>query len=153
MSLKNNLHYLSVSLSQFCHYFHHNVKGAAAGTAVAHVLSRVRIAQWVRNCRNYAAKRRNAPRTARFDGFVKHRNPSSIILYSILPTKRSTRDSTCATTVPAAAPRTTSINVDIQNLLKQILHTVHTDKNCRSIVQKCCRSRRKHTCHTKSNEP
>ena len=27
------------------------------------------------------------------------------------------------------------------------------DKNCRSIVQKCCRSRRKHTCHTKSNEP
>ena len=34
MSLKNNLHYLSVSLSQFLHYFHHNVRGAAAGTAV-----------------------------------------------------------------------------------------------------------------------
>ena len=76
-SYKNNLHYLSVSLSQFLHYFHHNVKGAAAGSAPYY----------------------------------------------------------------------------IQNLLKQILHTVHTDKNCRSIVQKCCRSRRKHTCHTKSNEP
>ena len=123
-----------------------------------------RIAQWVRNCRNYAMKRRNtprkdagarrtAPRTARFDGFVKHRNPSSIISYSILPTKRSTWDSTCAIAVPAAAPRPTSINIDIQNLLKQILHTVHTYKNCRSIVQKCCRSRRKHSCHTKSNEP
>ena len=126
--------------------------------------SEARIAKWFRYCRNYAHEtqkrpgmdagaRRTAPWTARFDGFVKHRNPSSIISYSILPTKRSTRDSTCATAVPAAAPRTTSINIDIQNLLKQILHTVHTDKNCRSIVQKCCRSRRKHTCHTKSNKP
>ena len=105
-----------------------------------------------RPCKD-AGARRTAPWTARFDGFVKHRNPSSIISYSILPTKRSTRDSACATTVPAAAPRTTSINIDIQNLLKQILHTVNTDKNCRSIVQKCRRSRRKHTCHTKGNEP
>ena len=55
-----------------------------------------------------AGARRIAPRTACFDGFVKHRNPSSIISYSILPTKRSTRDSTCAIAVPAAAPRTTS---------------------------------------------
>ena len=85
----------------------------------AHVLPPERIAKWLRYCRNYAHKtqkrpcmdagaRRTAPRTARFDGFVKHRNPSSIISYSILPTKRSTRDSACATAVPAAAPLTTS---------------------------------------------
>ena len=60
-----------------------------------------------RPCKD-AGARRIAPRTARFDGFVKHRNPSSIISYSILPTKRSTRDSACATAVPAAAPLTTS---------------------------------------------
>ena len=33
-----------------------------------------------------AGVRRTAPRTARFDGFVKHRNPSSIISYRILAT-------------------------------------------------------------------
>ena len=33
-----------------------------------------------------AGVRRTAPRTARFDGFVKHRNPSSIISYRISAT-------------------------------------------------------------------
>ena len=33
-----------------------------------------------------AGVRRTAPRTARFDGFVKHRKPSSIISYRILAT-------------------------------------------------------------------
>ena len=86
----------------------------------AHTYSpEARIAKRFRYCRNYAHEtqkrpgmdagaRRTAPWTARFDGFVKHRNPSSIISCSILPTKRSTRDSACATAVPAAAPRTTS---------------------------------------------
>ena len=85
----------------------------------AEVLPKERLAQWLRYCRIMHMKRRNAPAwtpgqgetapwTARFDDFVKHRNPSSIISYSILPTKRSTRDSACATAVPAAAPRTTS---------------------------------------------
>ena len=107
------MHYILVSLSHFKHYFHHNVRGAAAGTAVAHVLSRVRIAQWVRNCRNYATKHRNAPARTQGRGEPRHGRrvstvSSSIISYSILPTKRSTRDSACATAIPAAAPRTTS---------------------------------------------
>nr|DAU91616.1 MAG TPA: hypothetical protein [Caudoviricetes sp.] len=77
------MHYLSVSLSQFLHYFHHNVRGAAAGTAVAHALSRVRIAQWVRNCRNYAMKRRNAPARTQGRGEPRHGRRVSTVSSSI----------------------------------------------------------------------
>ena len=49
-----------------------------------------------------AGARRTAPRKARFDGFVKHRNPSSIISYSILATQRSDDWSTCAPVIPGA---------------------------------------------------
>ena len=88
----------------------------------AHVLPPERIAKWLRYCRNYAHKtqkrpcmdagaRRTAPRTARFDGFVKHRNPSSIISYSILATQRSDGRSTCAPVVPRACVPYYYINV------------------------------------------
>ena len=68
----------------------------------AHTYSpEARIAKRFRYCRNYAHEtqkrpgmdagaRRTAPRTARFDGFVRHRSPSSIISYSILAAQRST---------------------------------------------------------------
>ena len=44
-----------------------------------------------------AGARRTAPRTARFDGFVKHRNPKKHNSYSVLTVKRSLQESTCAT--------------------------------------------------------
>ena len=83
----------------------------------AHVLPPERIAKWLRYCRNYAHKtqkypamdgwvRRYAPRTAHKAGFVKHRNLSSIISYSILATQRSDGRSTCAPVVPGLAFRT-----------------------------------------------
>ena len=70
----------------------------------AEVLPKERLAQWLRYCRIMHMKRRNAPAwtpgqgetapwTARFDGFVRHRSPSSIIPYSILAAQRSTRGS------------------------------------------------------------
>ena len=49
-----------------------------------------------RPCKD-AGARRIAPRTARFDGFVKHRNPKKHNSYSILTVKRSLQESTCAT--------------------------------------------------------
>ena len=92
---------------------HHNIRNASPGYRGRHVLPPERIAKRLRYCRNYAHKtqkrpcmdagaRRTAPRTARFDGFVKHRNPSSIILYSILATQRSDDGSMCAPVVPKA---------------------------------------------------
>ena len=77
------MHYILVSLSHFKHYFHHNVRGAAAGTAVAHVLSRKRIAQWVRNCRNYATKHRNAPARTQGRGEPRHGRRVSTVLSGI----------------------------------------------------------------------
>ncbi len=50
----------------------------------------------VRSCKD-AGARRTAPWTARFDGFVKHRNPKKHNSYSILTVKRSLQESTCAT--------------------------------------------------------
>ena len=61
----------------------------------AEVLPKERLAQRLRYCRIMPMKRRNAPAwtpgqgetapwTARFDGFVKHRNPKKHNLYSIL---------------------------------------------------------------------
>lgn len=50
--------------------------------------------------------RRTAPRTARFDGFVRHRSSSSIISYSILAAQRSTRGKLC---VPVGQPGLTVI--------------------------------------------
>ena len=49
-----------------------------------------------RSCKD-AGARRTAPWTARFDGFVKHRNPKKHNSYSILTVKRSLQESTCAT--------------------------------------------------------
>ena len=49
-----------------------------------------------RSCMD-AGARRTAPWTARFDGFVKHRNPKKHNSYSILTVKRSLQESTCAT--------------------------------------------------------
>ena len=75
----------------------------------AHTYSpEARIAKRFRYCRNYAHEtqkrhgmdagaRRTAPWTARFDGFVKHRNPKKHNSYSILTVKRSLQESTCAT--------------------------------------------------------
>ena len=88
----------------------------------AHTYSCRRYAAWLRYCRNYAQEtqkrpcmdagaRRTAPRTARFDGFVKHRNLSSIISYSILATQRSDGRSTCAPVVPGACVPYYYINV------------------------------------------
>ena len=80
----------------------------------AHTYSpEARIAKRFRYCRNYAHEtqkrpgmdagaRRTAPRKARFDGFVKHRNLSSIISYNILATQRSDGRSTCSPVVPGA---------------------------------------------------
>ena len=79
----------------------------------AEVLPKERLAQRLRYCRIMPMKRRNAPAwtpgqgetapwTARFDGFVKHRNLSSIISYSILATQRSDSGSTCTPVVPGA---------------------------------------------------
>ena len=61
----------------------------------AEVLPKERLAQRLRYCRIMPMKRRNAPAwtpgqgetapwTARFDGFVKHRNPKKHNSYSIL---------------------------------------------------------------------
>ena len=61
----------------------------------AEVLPKERLAQRLRYCRIMPLKRRNAPAwtpgqgetapwTARFDGFVKHRNPKKHNLYSTL---------------------------------------------------------------------
>ena len=93
----------------------------------AHVLPPERIAKWLRYCRNYAHKtqkrpcmdagaRRTAPRTARFDGFVKHRNPSSIISYSILATQRSDSGSTWRQRYPGLTFRTIILNKVLYSL-------------------------------------
>ena len=81
-------------------------------SVVAHGRCRECYATLSRYCRNYAHKtqkrpcrdagaRRTAPRTARFDGFVRHRSSSSIISYSILAEQRSTRGKLC---VPVGQP-------------------------------------------------
>ncbi|ACR74300.1 Hypothetical protein EUBREC_0509 [Agathobacter rectalis ATCC 33656] len=75
-----------------------------------------------------AGARRTAPRTARFDGFVRHRSSSSIISYSILAAQRSTRGKLC---VPVGQPGLTSLHKTRKNhhmyfkgIAKKIYHFV-----------------------------
>lgn len=51
-----------------------------------------------------AGARRTAPWRARFDGFVVHRKPKSIISYRILVAKRSEGESACPQQSPAYVP-------------------------------------------------
>lgn len=51
-----------------------------------------------------AGARRTAPWRARFDGFVVHRKPKSIISYRILVAKRSEGESACPQQFQAYVP-------------------------------------------------